>query len=159
MAPTLPSLERDILAKAGKLILNSHVEVSCAPYLILYFFNTLTPKRWEEERVVVFANGEKHVSTCFVEMGHYLGRVALLSSVQTCLFSMKEAACRGIDVCITSSGRCIFQDKALENCFSTNVEILTEDTSHFLRLSTLFDPCLCSSNDIRRVQVAITLLF
>jgi hypothetical protein len=26
----------DLLAKAGKLILDSHIEVSCAPYLILY---------------------------------------------------------------------------------------------------------------------------
>ena len=87
----------DAYRQAAQLFFDHFIDVSCGPYTLLHLFN-LTPKRWETEKLIVFENGKEHISTCYVEMGPVLQRVALLNGVKHCFFSVKEANRRDIRI-------------------------------------------------------------
>ena len=104
-----PLFSDDEIENSGKVVIDLNVNVHCAPLAILLKFNLLEPKRWEEiSKMVVFGDGRQQVESFFyVELGHVLMRVALVSGIKTTFFSVKQANEQGIDITVTSDRRLI----------------------------------------------------
>lgn len=106
-----PLFSDDEIENSGKVVIDLNVNVHCAPLAILFKFNLLEPKRWEEmSKMVVFGDGRQQVESFFyVELGHVLMRVALVSGIKTTFFSVKQANEQGIDIIVTSDRRLILR--------------------------------------------------
>jgi hypothetical protein len=91
-----------------KVLIDSSVKICCAPHAILFRYNLLEPKTWEDGPIeVTFANEKKSLSCFYVELGRNLLRVALVSEIRNTILSIKQTTERGMEVRLTNNRRCL----------------------------------------------------
>ena len=88
---------------ACKVLIDSSVNICCAPHAILFHYNLLEPKKWEDGPIEVTLPNEKKTLSCYyVELGRNLLRVALVSEIRNVILSIKQTNERGMEVRFTS---------------------------------------------------------
>jgi hypothetical protein len=100
----------DGLNEVSKVLIDSSVKICCAPHAILFRYNLLEPKTWEDGPIeVTFSNGKKTLSCYYVELGSNLLRVALVSDtyIRNVILSIKQTTERGMELRLTSNRRCV----------------------------------------------------
>ena len=111
------------IEEAGKVVISSFINISCAPLAILLRYNLLEPQAWEDGPVEISLsnNGKKTFSYYYVSLGRNLLKVGLVSGIRNTILSIKQCCERGNNILFTHNRHAIFGANPSGDDFATVV--------------------------------------